>query len=286
MKILVIGKKTSHLALRLVEEAKKLANCKLVAVEPGEIKISMKANQLKLSLDSGQKLLDFDVFYFYSIGKNALEIAELAKYLKLQGKVIVEASLAGGRLPLDKFDWREKATLPTPDYQFFFDFKTSDYAQIKYPVIVKEVHSSQGKGVFKAESRKQLQEIIKNIGTKVIIQKYLNVGLDYRVLVVGNKALGAMERIKSVNEFASNRKPEKINNVQLPAAAMKACVAASKEKGLAVAGVDLLIYRGKYYVWEINASPQCRLFEKYTGVNAPLEIIKYLQSLVVKKAKA
>ena len=283
MKILLIGKKTSHLALRLVEEAKK-AKQSLVAVEPGELQIIVSTKGFKAKLANGKKLLDFDVFYFYAIGKDALELAELAKYLKSCGKVVVEDSLAGGRLPLDKFDWRQQDILATPDYQFFFDFKKRDYNSIKYPAIVKDIHSSRGAGVFKVTNKTELKKVIDRIGTKIIIQKYLPVKSDYRVLVVGNEALGAIERVKSQENVASNRKPEKVLAVTVPDSALQACVAASRAKGLAIAGVDLLSYRGKYYVWEINASPQCRIFEKYTGVNAPAKILQYLQSLVITKA--
>jgi hypothetical protein len=262
MKILLIGKKTSHLALRLVEEAKK-AKQSLVAVEPGELQIIVSTKGFKAKLANGKNILDFDVFYFYAIGKD---------------------SLAGGRLPLDKFDWRQQDILATPDYQFFFDFKKRDYNSIKYPTIVKDIHSSRGAGVFKVTNKTELKKVIDRIGTKIIIQKYLPVKSDYRVLVVGNEALGAIERVKSQENVASNRKPEKVLAVTVPDSALQACVAASRAKGLAIAGVDLLSYRGKYYVWEINASPQCRIFEKYTGVNAPAKILQYLQSLVKTKA--
>lgn len=286
MKILLLGNKSSHLALRLAQEARKVPNLTLVLANPRELKIEIRAGRTKASLKNNQNLLDFDVVYFYAIGKQVVELAELAKYLKSMGKVVVEESLAGGRLPLDKFDWRDQSILPTPDYKFFFEFTDQDYSAIKYPVIVKDVNSSQGKGVFKISSREELKKVLAKIGTKVIVQKYLAVKSDYRVLVVGDQVLGVMERFKAVDYVASNRKPQKIAAAKLPASVLRSCIKATKDKGLAIAGLDLVRYRGKYYVWEINVSPQCRIFEKYTGVNAPAKILQYLQSLVKPKARA
>lgn len=277
MKILLIGNTASNLAKKLVKEAAS-QGLSFVAVRPRDIKISLTNNKFKAVLKSGQNLLNFDVFYFYAIGSNLAQLAELAKYLHSHNKSIVEASLIAGRLPLDKFDWRDQAILPTPDYKFFFHFSKNDYDKISYPVVVKEIDSSRGLGVFKATSKRQLQEIIKQTGRKIIIQKYLETDSDYRVLVVGNKALGTMHRFKSSDNLASNRSPEKIVKAELPEKVLEACVRASKAKGLEIAGVDLVKYKNKYYVWEINASPQCRLFEKYTGINAPAKILEYLKS--------
>lgn len=76
---------------------------------------------------------------------------------------------------------------------------------IPYPLIVKEVHGRGGKQVYKAQTEKELKNIMENLGSKkIIIQKFAEVpGKDLRVFVVGKKIIGAVLRTSEV-DFKAN----------------------------------------------------------------------------------
>lgn len=276
MKILLIGNSTSYLAKRLTKEAI-LTGDEFTAVPAKHIKISITDNKFKAVLSTGEDLLVFDVVYFYALGKHLLELAELAKYLKSHGKIIVEDYLAGGTLPLDKLDWRDQSILATPDYQFFFRFTPDDYHKVSYPAIIKTVHGSRGQGIFKVTNKTELRAVIKQIGRKIIIQKYLPITADYRIIVIGSQAYGAVKRFNSPDDFLTTRKRGERVLEDIAEKILELCVSATHAKGLEIAGLDLVRYQDKYYIWEINSSPQCRSFEKYTGVNVAGAILQYLK---------
>ncbi len=277
MKILLIGNSTSYLAKRLTKEAI-LTGDEFIAVPAKNIKISVTDNKFKAVLSTGQDVLLFDVVYFYALGQHLLELAELAKYLKNHGKIIVEDYLAGGTLPLDKLDWRDQSILATPDYQFFFRFTKDDYHKVSYPAIVKTVHGSRGQGIFKVSNKSELRRVIKQVGRKIIIQKYLSIDADYRIIVIGPKAYGAVKRFNSPADFLTTRKRGERQAEDIPEKILDLCVSATKAKGLEIAGLDLVHHQDKYYIWEINSSPQCRSFEKHTGINVAGAILQYLKT--------
>lgn len=78
--------------------------------------------------------------------------------------------------------------------------------ELSYPIIVKESYGSMGKGVFKAENRKELTEISEKLKCSPhLYQEYACAerGTDMRVIVVGGTAAAAMLRVNE-KDFRSN----------------------------------------------------------------------------------
>ena len=117
-----------------------------------------------------------------------------------------------------------------------------------------------------------------------MLQEYIENDGDYRVLVIGDKALGAMKRSsQSQNEFRNNYSAGgKVEVAQLPEEIYNLAVKAAKSCGISIAGVDVA-FRDKEekrpVVWEVNKGPQFKCFMRATGIDAPAEIVKYLASL-------
>ena len=74
-----------------------------------------------------------------------------------------------------------------------------------FPLVVKTRKGSLGAGVFKAESEEELLRIIeKNNGKELIFQKFYGTGgKDFRVIVIGGKAICAMRR-ENERDFRAN----------------------------------------------------------------------------------
>lgn len=156
-----------------------------------------------------------------------------------------------------------------------------------YPVVVKKSFGSMGYGVELAKNQAELQEI----RAKWRLQPHLyqefiseSAGKDIRVIVVGGKALGAMQR-HNENDFRSNvEQGGTATAVALTKEIAEVAEGAAKALDLDYCGVDLLSSGSGYAVCEVNSNAYFRAFEQATGVdvagNYADEILK-----MCKKAK-
>ncbi|GAA0468326.1 ATP-grasp domain-containing protein [Alkalibacillus silvisoli] len=99
----------------------------------------------------------------------------------------------------------KKAGVPTPEGKAFD--KGTDFTELNkiaheigYPVTIKPVDGKGGKGVFgninsDHDLNESIKYLIEDLGSEnIIIEKYIT-GEDYRVFVVGEKAVGAFRRL-------------------------------------------------------------------------------------------
>lgn len=163
------------------------------------------------------------------------------------------------------------------------DFVEKEFA---YPLIIKTVSGSQGKGVFLCDNRTCLEdvsdliEVSKDPKVNVIIQEFVlsSKGKDIRVLVVGGRAIGAMIRSAREGRFkAGFSAGGTVALFNLNSALEWLAVESAKLLGLDIAGVDILFDGDDYKVCEVNSSPGFEGFEKATGLNVPQEIYHYIR---------
>lgn len=158
--------------------------------------------------------------------------------------------------------------------------------EFTYPLIVKTVSGSYGKGVFLCENRVQLKdladliEVSKDPKVNVIIQEFVlfSNGKDIRVFVVGRRHIGAMVRIAREGKLKANFSAGgTVEPFDLNPAVEWLAVESAKLVGLDIAGIDILFDGDSYKVCEVNSSPGFEGFEKATGLNVPQEIYHYIQ---------
>jgi len=182
-------------------------------------------------------------------------------------------------------------------------------SSFKFPVIIKGSGGDRGTRVFRANNLAELEKLVRDLrkseteeGKRYMLQEYIENEGDYRVLVLGEKVLGVMKRTsQSKNEFRNNYSVGgKVEVADLPEEVKKLAVKAAKVCGLSVAGVDVMaknpsglrpapLDRGAakemsnnpndYVILEVNKGPQFSGFMKATGIDVPMEIVKYLVSL-------
>ena len=146
-----------------------------------------------------------------------------------------------------------------------------------FPVIVKTISGSYGKGVFLCEDKKQLKQLLTMAeltkkSYNIIIQEFIKDtwGKDLRVLVVNNKVVGCMMRQSTDDDFRANltrggeRIPYEVNN-QIEWLSSES----AKALNLDIAGVDLLFDNGGYKICEVNSNPGFEGMETFTK-NPPL----------------
>ena len=156
---------------------------------------------------------------------------------------------------------------------------------IGYPVIVKTLSGSYGTGVFLAETKKQLKQLLTmaeltNPRYDIIIQELIkdSWGKDLRVLVVNNKVVGCMMRRATDDDFRANLNrggegfPYEVNE-QIEWLSIEA----SKSLGLDIAGVDLLFDGEGYKICEVNSNPGFEGTETFTKKNIAEEMVSFIK---------
>lgn len=149
-----------------------------------------------------------------------------------------------------------------------------------YPVIVKESYGSLGKGVYKADNRAELEELCEKLKcTPHLFQRFISssAGRDIRVIVIGGKAVAAMQR-KSVTDFRSNlelggtAKP-----VEIDESLRDICELTAKILSLDYCGIDVLYgENGGYLVCEVNSNAFFGGIERVTGANIARLYAEYI----------
>lgn len=149
-----------------------------------------------------------------------------------------------------------------------------------YPIVVKAPRGMRGEGVALARNPRELLAACEQVGgahMRPLLQSFAGdgTGEDVRVMVVGQRVLGAIRRTPAEGEFRANAHqgarvaPEPVTD-DLATIALTATTAL----GLDIAGVDLILHDGGWLVIEVNSSPGFRAFESVTGVDVAAAIVE------------
>ena len=151
------------------------------------------------------------------------------------------------------------------------------------PVIVKLIQGMQGAGVVIADSKQSFDSVIDAfhaIGQNILIQSFVKEaeGGDIRALVVGRRVAAAMTRRAVEGEFRSNvHLGGTAKRAKLPPEYRRAAVAAARQMGLAVAGVDMLASDEGPMIMEVNSSPGLEGIERSSGIDVADAVIAYVE---------
>lgn len=164
------------------------------------------------------------------------------------------------------------------------DFITEKFS---YPLVVKTLSGSLGKGVFMMENRKQLEDLsriieIANSNLSIIIQEMVmdSKGRDLRVFVVGGRVVGCMLRKAKENDFRANYSAGgSVESYPISPAIEWIAIEATKILGLDISGVDLLFDGDGFKICEVNSSPMFKGLESCTDVNIPKIIFEYIHTM-------
>lgn len=147
-----------------------------------------------------------------------------------------------------------------------------------FPMIVKTRKGSLGEGVFKAESERDYEKIIKaSEGREIIFQKfYGKPGEDLRVIVVGGNAVCAMKRVNEYDFRANIERGGKGYNTDLTAEMKNLAEEAARTVGADYCGVDILFGDEGLKICEINSNAFFGGVYKATGVDVGHKFAEYI----------
>jgi RimK family alpha-L-glutamate ligase len=160
--------------------------------------------------------------------------------------------------------------------------------QIKFPCVIKVLSGSYGLGVHLSQdpqSFKDLMELVHSLNSEshLLIQEYVDhkAGQDLRIIVIGDRCLGAMLRKNNDGGFKANisRGGEALP-FNLTTEIESIALQAASTLGLEIAGIDLLFDKNGFKICEANSAPGFFGFEQATGINVAKEIIDYCLSRI------
>ncbi len=212
--------------------------------------------------------LDKDKYLPRMLERGGLRLFNRAEAVELcDDKMLTYIALAGGGVNLPQ-------TLPAPLCYYADARLPAGYAEeigrrLGYPLVVKKSFGSWGMDVRLVSDEKELSAVAEEFRmVPHLYQKRVGVsGEDYRVLVVGGKAIACMKR-KNDKDFRSNIEAGgKGSRAELSEKFLAAAERCAQILGLDYCGVDLLDEKGEPYVCEVNSNALFNEAERVTGVN-------------------
>ena len=162
------------------------------------------------------------------------------------------------------------------------DFKAVEKIEktLNYPIVVKESFGSMGKGVYLASDRDELLTVMEKVKVKPhLFQRYYGAkrGVDVRVIVIGKRAVCAMERINPTDFRSNVAQGGGGRIIELSDEFKRSAERCAQILGLDYCGVDLLYGdRGEPIVCEVNSNAFFTGMEKTTGFNVAKAYAKYV----------
>ncbi|MCX6818590.1 MAG: RimK family alpha-L-glutamate ligase, partial [Candidatus Aenigmarchaeota archaeon] len=153
--------------------------------------------------------------------------------------------------------------------------------KIKYPVVIKLLYGSLGKGVMFAESRQSaipLLDTMETMNKPFLVEEYIkNPGEDIRALVIGNSVAAAMRRKAGRGERRANIGAGGTGKkIKLPPEIQDLAIRTAKALGLGITGVDIIMSERGPLVIEANVNVYFEGITEATGINLAEQMINYM----------
>lgn len=155
----------------------------------------------------------------------------------------------------------------------------SVYRRFKTPYIVKSIEGSRGKQVFLIKDKNEIPKLLEQFGLgKLMVQRFIPIKEDFRIIVIGNKVIGGMRRIAAEGEFRTNFSLGGFTEgLTLSPRMQDLAIRAAKVFNAEFAGVDIVEHKGEYYILEVNLFPGFEGFESATRINVAEKLAAYIE---------
>jgi ribosomal protein S6--L-glutamate ligase len=152
--------------------------------------------------------------------------------------------------------------------------------EIEYPVVIKLVQGSLGKGVMFAESKSSavpLLDTIEGMKQPIMIEEFVeNPGEDIRALVVGNRVIASMKRKANKDEKRANiGSGGTAVKVKLTEKQEDIAIRTARALGLGIAGVDIIDSKQGPLIIEANVNVHFEGIAEITDVNLAGAMMDY-----------
>jgi len=278
----------SYETKKLIEEFKK-QDFKVRVVNPQDVDIFVDRDDRKSILVDGKSRPLPDFVIPRTGSGTTYFIKAIIRHLERLGVILINGSNSIDTVK-DKLYTQQilgESNLPVPKTLLVRHPINIDFVEknINFPVIVKTLSGSFGAGVFLAETKKQLEQLLKMAeitkpSYNIIVQEFIkdSWGKDLRVFILNGKVIGCMMRQATDGDFRANitRGGEGIP-YQITEDIEWLGGESARLLGLDIAGVDLLFDEGNYRICEVNSSPGFEGMDKFTKTNIAEDIVNFVK---------
>lgn len=168
----------------------------------------------------------------------------------------------------DAYNYQKVPSLKT---EFILDNHPETLTKLEqsfgYPLVIKMPEGSFSKGVYKAKTRAELEQLtteLLNDSAMLLVQEYLFTDYDWRIGIINGRAIFACRYYMARNHWqiynhGSSRNFsggfDALPTFEVPRQVLKAALSAAAVVGNGLYGVDLKEVDGKAYVLEVNDNP-------------------------------
>jgi glutathione synthase/RimK-type ligase-like ATP-grasp enzyme len=218
MHILLVSEKTSHFVTsRLIDEAQKRGHSidykfyndlhitfdNGCSIAFGDTHLG-KYDAVMLRMAEGRSMIFYKDIITKELAKNAYVLnGETYTIWPTFGKIVQNYTLISNGVP----------TVPS---QLFATYCLTYKHDFSFPLILKQDMSRLGNGARKINDQTELEHILEEGSSHLLIQKFLTTGQDYRIFVIGGHAIPlAMQKTAPQGKFITNYslKMEKLKNM-------------------------------------------------------------------------
>jgi len=287
MKLLILGKiKSGYEEIKLIKEGKKIFDSVSYIPTP-YVSIEGSDSELKVTYKN-KDLSDFDCVLpriprsYRTFGFTILSLLKESSYMPIEpialfnchNKFLTLLALREDILPIPRtfLTIRRKAAEDILD-------------KIDYPIVMKLLYGSLGKGVMFADSKNSaisLMDTLERFKEPIFIEEFVkNPGEDIRAYVIGDEVFASMKR--------KAKKDEKRANIGIGGSGIKfeipdkyASIAVRSTRALRmeICGIDLIESSKGPVVIEANVNAQFKELEGTTKKNVARKMVEYVKENV------
>ncbi|MFH1425893.1 MAG: RimK family alpha-L-glutamate ligase [Candidatus Kerfeldbacteria bacterium] len=247
-------------------------------VELKDVLVSYKNGKI-VPTYKGRRIDTGAVYLFRAYNRNYVIAQILAGLFVRQGKIVIDSALARRTVPSKVYEASIYVQNGIPHPATFQAADGGSYEellrQVPFPIVVKPVYGQMGRGIEKFDSKKKALAFLNKNRSGYFIQEYIPAESDYRVLVIGNKVIGMLERFAAKGEFRTNALGAHSDKAPLTREVRILALKATRSLGYDIAGVDLIKHHGKWLVLETNANPQWQNLKGTLGVDVAEYVVDY-----------
>lgn len=155
--------------------------------------------------------------------------------------------------------------------------------EIGFPLVIKNVTGTNGKGIYLCESEDKFVDIMElvysnNSHANIILQEYIKTshGRDLRVFIIGGRVVGCMERFSDKSFKANFSRGGSVKAFKITPEIEWLSTETAKLFNLDIAGIDLLFDGDSFKICEANSSPGFQGLEEVYGHIFAEQIIDYI----------
>ncbi|MBU0976345.1 MAG: RimK family alpha-L-glutamate ligase [Patescibacteria group bacterium] len=239
---------------------------------------------------TAKELLEYDIVLFRN-GADRVTKMILGKTISENKKIFINSGYFKDPLLSDKFYQTHivaRAGIAVPKTYSLKESKKDTFSRLTEklgnPFIMKPATGAQGFGVNIVKTESDYAKLSKRI-FKTLVQEYIPNDGDYRVLVVGHKAIGTYKRIPPKGDFRANISQggsgKKVADEDFSKRLIEMAEKITPLLNLEIAGIDIMKSQdtGELYFIESNSIPQWEGFKATTGINVAGKIIDYFEEL-------